>query len=389
MTRRRSSGIYYVKRAFRGIGRVEKSLGTRNKTRADVLEAMLVSLHAQGRLDLIRAFHGGEVGIEELAEAYEAGRIHELSARLSEANAPLSEGCSDALRLKAPDVTADTLAGYTAGLTHFQRFAGDVTVREALTTDKVQEFKAFRIAEGVKKSTVNNDLIAISILATHALDRDWISKRPKIGRFKPKTRINYIERGQINPYMVHLRRQYRPLFQLLLGSGMRLGEAEALRVCDLKLGTEARAQINDAKSEAGVRSVFLPPWVADTLRAHIEERSLDGLDLLFTMKRRTTQKEHNRACTAAGIHGYTIHDHRHTAAVHLARSGMPLNLLQNQLGHATIAMTMKYATFHPNYSDVGRYFEAVGKELGLVDPGDSLGDTPETAPLDSESADDA
>ena len=63
------------------------------------------------------------------------------------------------------------------------------------------------------------------------------------------------------------------------------------------------------------------------------------------------------ACAKVGIHGYTIHDHRHTAAVHLARSGMPLGLLQNQLGHATIAMTMKYATFHPKYADVGTYFD--------------------------------
>jgi len=44
---------------------------------------------------------------------------------------------------------------------------------------------------------------------------------------------------------------------------------------------------------------------------------------------------------------------------------MPLNLLQQQLGHKHISMTMKYARFHPDYSDVARYFEAVGVSLGL------------------------
>ena len=28
---------------------------------------------------------------------------------------------------------------------------------------------------------------------------------------------------------------------------------------------------------------------------------------------------------------------------------MPLNLIQSQLGHATVAQVMKYATFNPGY----------------------------------------
>ena len=77
---------------------------------------------------------------------------------------------------------------------------------------------------------------------------------------------------------------------------MRLGEAEALRVCDLRMGgTEARAQIRDAKTESGVRNVFIPGWAGDALRAHIEEQELSGTDRLFTMPRRTTQKEHTNA----------------------------------------------------------------------------------------------
>ena len=83
------------------------------------------------------------------------------------------------------------------------------------------------------------------------------------------------------------------------------------------------------------------------------------------VNRRTVQKEHGRACGIAGIHNYTIHDHRHTAAVHLARAGLPLQLLQKQLGHATISQTMRYADFHPQYSDLGAYFEKVEESLGL------------------------
>ena len=108
-----------------------------------------------------------------------------------------------------------------------------------------------------------------------------------------------------------------------------------------------------------MRALFVPPWTADSLRKHIEELCLSGQDRLFRMPRRTVQKEHKRACKIAGTHEYTLHDHKHSFAVRMARAGMPLDRLQEQLGHRTIAMTMKYARFHPDYGDVARYFERV------------------------------
>src|SRR5437867_7272612 len=47
-----------------------------------------------------------------------------------------------------------------------------------------------------------------------------------------------------------------------------------------------------------------------------------------------------------------------------ARAGMPLPQLAQQLGHATIAMTMRCARFHADYADVGRYFDRVAQALG-------------------------
>jgi hypothetical protein len=44
---------------------------------------------------------------------------------------------------------------------------------------------------------------------------------------------------------------------------------------------------------------------------------------------------------------------------------MPLHLLQQQLGHANISQTMRYAQFHLSYSDVADYFDRVSESLGL------------------------
>jgi hypothetical protein len=99
----------------------------------------------------------------------------------------------------------------------------------------------------------------------------------------------------------------------------------------------------------------------------IDTQDLSGTHRLFDFARRTVQAEHRRACRIAGIHAYTIHDHRHTAAVHWAKAGTPLQLIQRQLGHANISQTMQYAEFHPDYSDYGTYFSRVARTLGQDD----------------------
>jgi integrase len=137
--------------------------------------------------------------------------------------------------------------------------------------------------------------------------------------------------------------------------------------------------VKDSKTTSGVRTVFVPRGTSDELRAHVDQEGLSGTDRRFTIQRRTVQSEHKRACKLVGITGYTIHDHRHTAAVHLARAGMPLDLLQRQLGRKHITMTMRYAEFHPDYSDVAVYFDRVEQAFGFGVPVPSLAHTSDEA----------
>lgn len=381
MATKRGNGIYYVQRTFQGVGKIYRSIHTRKKGRAQARERVLVSLHQQGRGELVRAFDDGEVSIQKLEEYFETGRIHELAGELRRKDSSLAEACEAVLGHKEPDVKASTLERYRTGLDHFKEFAGqDATVRDVLTEESIQGFKKHRLNEGVAEQTVNNDLGAVSILITHAMKKGWIDERPEIKRFEYKARIRWLEAGQLADYLDTLRPAFRPQMELLLGTGMRLGESEKLRVCDLRLGKEdKRAMVEDSKTANGVRTVFIPAWAAETVESHIEEHGLSGTDGIFQIDRRAVQAEHNRACDEAGIPDYTIHDHRHTAAVHLARAGMPLHLLQQQLGHKDIEMTMKYSRFHPDYADVVGYFNRVGDRLGLSEA-DASNNNPNNTP---------
>lgn len=376
MPTRRKNGRYYTKRQIPGFGKVRRSLDTERKAVARRREETLLALAEQGRQEVIRAWLDGDVSLVEIVDAHEKGTVHQLARRARHGSATLGEACEAALTDKAPDVADSTLARYRTGLHHLRAFAGDdLPVRDTLTTDHVQSFKAHRLDEDkVARETVNNDLIAVSILVTYALRKGWIEERPEIKKFSSIVRISYIESDEIRAYMAAVRGPFRPLFQLLLGTGMRLGEAEALRVADLRFGNdEARAQIREAKTDEGVRVVFIPPWVRETLEAHLEATGRRGTDRVFQIPRRTVQMEHGRACGLVGIHDYTIHDHRHTAAVHLARAGAPLPLIQQQLGHARIEQTMRYAQFSPDYGDIGKAFNRVADALGVGGVGHSPG----------------
>jgi integrase len=94
----------------------------------------------------------------------------------------------------------------------------------------------------------------------------------------------------------------------------------------------------------------------------------------------TVCDEHKRACKLAGIHDYTLHDHRHTAAVSLCRAGLPLNMIQQQLGHKSLKMTERYAKFNTSYSDAHPYFGRVAESFGLAPRSDTSGYTPAEPP---------
>ncbi len=62
---------------------------------------------------------------------------------------------------------------------------------------------------------------------------------------------------------------------------------------------------------------------------------------------------------------YAIKDHRHTFAVAMAKCGMPIPQIAGQLGHTSIAITMRYAKYNPEYVDHAPYFDAVEASWGV------------------------
>ncbi len=364
---------YWMDRAYPGVGRTHRSLKTTSKARAEKREQMLDALAHRGQLHFLRAFNNGKVDIAQLEEAFETGRLPELAADLSRNDQPLADASREFLAAQT-HLAGSSRSRYSHTLRHLEEFAGEkATVQGTLKPEAVSKFTNFLLEKGLAKATVNRHLAGLSRFSTFCAERGWHEQPLKVKKLRiPKGRMRWLEVGDVALYLANVEPALRPLFILLIGSGIDLGEAtgtrdnpeRALRVCDLRLGDgEAWVLIADGKAPERARRAFLWPWVVEALNQHIERNGLGGSDRLFTWPRRTIQKAHERACKAAGIMDYRIKDHRHTAAVAMTRAGMPLDLIQKQLGHSDIRQTMVYAQFNPEYGDYARYTEQVETRL--------------------------
>ena len=183
---------------------------------------------------------------------------------------------------------------------------------------------------------------------------------------------------------------YYHLFYLSLFTGLRRGELLALRWedVDLDLGhvyvnrglnhlRNGQNVFRSPKSAKGRRMVALPPSAALALRQHREhqgaQRLLLGLtalqrtDLVFArldgspMLPDTVTHAWIKLPRRTGFRGIRLHDARHTHASLLLKQGVHPKIVQERLGHATIATTLDtYSHVAPGLQEAAaRQFDAL------------------------------
>jgi integrase len=158
----------------------------------------------------------------------------------------------------------------------------------------------------------------------------------------------------------HCHRSLFVLFQILCFSGMRLGEAQALRVKCFNfdnLSVHITEQyIKDklvhrfeAPKLSSRRTVQLPDFLMDTVKSHIKLNRLQDADLLFVdpfekqglpFSQRKIDYSFKKVCKKAGLKPRRVHDLRHTYAIVLLLAHQSASFVRDQLGHASIKSTI-------------------------------------------------
>lgn len=226
---------------------------------------------------------------------------------------------------------------------------------------------------GLGASGIRQSVFVVSAALDHAVRSGRIRTNPAHGLGLPKIRRR--------DYVFLTHQQLRDLadvagpwrvFVLLLGyTGLRWGEATALRVCDIDFARR-RIDVRRAFSDVGGRVVLgspkshqsrtvpIPRFLARELGSLITGKTAD--DLVFTMPSGSVLRLSNwrRAAFAparlrAGLSTrFRIHDLRHTAASLMVQAGYPPKMLQEIMGHASITTTLDlYGHLYPG--DMDRY----------------------------------
>lgn len=223
-----------------------------------------------------------------------------------------------------------------------------------------------------------------------ALYRNILNKDPMVGLRKPKSvndtrRVRALTVDEEKKLIAVLNDQerscpYRAQFLLMLYTGMRMGEINALDIHDVNLAFRTvnirRTVTRDSsehsvlgkttKTYAGQRLLSLPDMPFQLLSDHLKNWRPNKMDLLFFDYRANKIITTNQANmtlkrliskyalldqTVPGT--VTLHSLRHTYATRCIESGMHAKSLQKRLGHTDIKTTLD------TYCDV---FEKFDKE---------------------------
>lgn len=254
-----------------------------------------------------------------------------------------------------------------------------------ITIAEVDRYRQLKVREGaISATSINKTIQRLAQILDVAVERELIDRNPARGRRrrlkqrKPvRTTLDRAE--QIEALISAARELDREaridrrtipraaLLSTLMFSGVRIGEALALRWSDVDLERTTAAVrrslqrtpegpvFTPPKSARSRRQVLLTPTAIAALRRHrirqAEDRlaagsAWDDQELVFAntvgrpLDGPTVTKAFQAALARAELPRIRFHDLRHTAATLLLSRGIHPKIVSEQLGHSQIAITL-------------------------------------------------
>lgn len=225
-------------------------------------------------------------------------------------------------------------------------------------------------AKGLSESTVRSAYTILRSVLDTAVRDGALARNPVAAVKRPKVTSKeaaFLTPAQVRTLLEATRKsRYAPVFEVLVNTGLRRGEALALQWSDVDFeksilrvrGTLARVDgeltVTEPKTAKSKRSVHVSPTTERVLRAvratQREERIKAGSQWVQTGYVFTTEtgqpcdprnalRALKVACERVGLIGVGLHTLRHSAASVMLSSGVPLKVVSEILGHASIAIT--------------------------------------------------
>jgi len=302
---KRKNGVYYV-----WIKRNQaKSLKTRNKAEAQQLLNVLKKSEYKKRL----AFLDGQnhTTLKEFKKIFFAQHT---------------------------DIADDTIRAYDLAFKLLQDSAGENTLLARITESRIDKFKKDCLIRGCKKVSINSYLRSIRVILNKACRWKLLNKRVefdflKVGERLPRV-LDSKERKAILKYAEKNDYEMFRVIKFALYTGCRRAEIAGLKWQDVQ-GDTCRL-IGKGDKE---RVIPLVPgaWEAMGTKKDIGYVFIHWIDLNKYSKR---FKAIARACDIEDVH---LHNLRHTAGTAMLESDIPIETVQQMLGHSDLSTTRIYA----------------------------------------------
>jgi len=243
-------------------------------------------------------------------------------------------------------------------------------IRDQTTAGKTIANKYAVISAALGRA-VDDEQLARNVAHKHKIPRSLIEEMVFL---TPAEFVIILNRARVRgPDPCH----YWPFLITLFGTGMRFGEATALRVSDVHLaarvpsitvtrawkkpGEGTPARIGPTKTDKGKRTISLPPEVIAALEPLVTGRKPGELLFTTTQGQRIQERafykrwvtwiaDEQNGVPREPLLGKTpnIHALRHSHASWMLARGCSLFRLQYRLGHESVTTTSRYSHLQPD-----------------------------------------
>ncbi len=243
--------------------------------------------------------------------------------------------------------------------THLVPFFGNEPL-DRVTVGTVERFKAHQRKEGFAPKTINNRLTVLRRMLVVATEWGRLGHAPKVKLLKVgPQKFRFLDFEESRCFLESAQTDWRAMMVIALRTGLRRGELLALRWEDVNIAKSVVdvqrsvwKDIEVAPKGGRSRKVPLSADAKEALRS-LPSRFKKGYVFGRGDVRLTTgeiQYPMIAASKKAGMKRVGWHVLRHTFASQLAMKGVPLRVIQEWMGHSTIAMTERYAHLAPGFS---------------------------------------
>jgi site-specific recombinase XerD len=255
-----------------------------------------------------------------------------------------------------------TIKSYVGDVRHFASCLAD-TGRTSLLEGTGEDIRDYRselvTAKGYPPATVNRRLQSLRKFYKYALESGQVEEDPSLGiKLLPQLRsqvprgLNESEIGGLLDAVQQghhrlVKRDYA-IIQLMLQTGIRVGELARLQVSDLSLSEDEGVLKIEARGDGEHREVPLSSSVRKAMSAYLEDRPISASDHLFLSRNgdalsvRSVQRLVNTHAQAAGLGKVSTHTLRQTCGQYMLRDTGDLALVARLMGHKRLETAIKY-----------------------------------------------